>query len=243
MRNVKRNFTSVLGFGNGFNLTNASQGQVDFGASSVVAAIGAQQPWYYTMANGSTDEGLYLGTANSSGSAIYGSSVRTGNSSPEEFRIWVATNSDRTFLKRAPDLTITGSALNIEFNGYDSFIRFEPRAFTATVGDFNGDGKADLAIKRALPFYNQYRADQRVGIFYGITDKIAAGVKTIDFLKADAWVVNSGDPGAGNLSLTPNIDINRDGIDDLIVGNSTSNKTNVYLGARVTQFSPLVRWT
>ncbi|MFO1063041.1 MAG: VCBS repeat-containing protein, partial [Pirellulales bacterium] len=190
VRNVKRDFTSVLGFAKGFNVTFASQGQVDFGASSVVAPIAAQQPWYYTLANGPIDDGVYLGTANSSGSAIYGSNLRRGNSSPEEFRIWVATNSDPSFLNRAPDLTITGAPLNIRENGYNSFVDFEPRAFTATVGDFNGDGKPDLAVKRALP--NNvvgYNVEQRVGIFYGITDKIAAGIKTIEFVKADAWVV------------------------------------------------------
>ena len=120
-----------------------------------------------------------------------------GRGGPDAFRVYF-TAANYGDLANA-DFTVTG---------------ISSTPMTGTTGDFNADGKMDLAVSRKP----DDKSDGQVGIFYSIADKIKSNTKNLFFYQADIILVgeNLGD-GFGTLSA-PNVDLNRDGSTDLIIG-------------------------
>jgi len=91
----------------------------------------------------------------------------------------------------------------------------------ATAGDFDADGRMDLAI--GLPTNTQEAQwSGRVYVFFGIGDRPG------ELLLSEADVVIQGDregDGFGTLPMLPGIDINGDRVDDLLVGGGHADAT------------------
>ncbi len=115
--------------------------------------------------------------------------------------------------------------------------------WSVTSGDFNGDGKADLVVSQSLIAnavlpHSILPNAPRIGIFYSIADKIAAGTTTLTINQADV-IMGGGneDSGFGILPNRPGLDANRDGVDDLAILGRNS-KLLVAPGKLQSRFTP-----
>ena len=103
-------------------------------------------------------------------------------------------------------------------------------SLTPTEGDFNGDGNPDLAILETDSL-NSTLVFGQVYIFYDIAAKAAAaplvnGVPTISLSSADAVITSNNNSGIlTSISVSPSIDLNSDGLSDLLLGASQATGT------------------
>ncbi len=236
IENAKRDFTSVLGFGSTgkqFKETKAVGGQSDpLGAAAAVLALNqVAMPWSYRVINTSDRAGIALGLVNNDSLMDYATLDKS------EVRIYYGTADLQSNLKtQVFSIGLNGSV------GEDTMIQ---------AGDFNGDGKVDLAVsfEHLRPENNQaFRAvmERRVGIYYSLGDKIAsnlaAGRNRLNMNQADVTLmadnISSFDGGFGTLSNSSGIDVNRDGFDDLVIGSPYAKKLYVAAGTVTSSFSP-----
>ena len=223
----------LLGFKDGIEFRASTNTPVEFGASNVVAPLSSgNSQWFYTVDNRSPNSSNYLGSPNGVGSVLLGVGSRaTSSTTPEQFRLWLGTNGDKNLLTRTADLTITDDGFSSFRNSRDDF-----GGYNATTGDFNGDGKLDLALQRKSQLHRR-GLENRVAIYYSIVDKMSGGAKTLSIQQADSWIQGGREQIYGLLPPANSLDLNGDGFDDLVVSNSAFQLL-VYPGSFVSQFSP-----
>ncbi|MFM6548257.1 MAG: FG-GAP-like repeat-containing protein, partial [Microcystis panniformis] len=122
----------------------------------------------------------------------------------------------------AATITVDGQAISVEmaFSPPTNFT-VGNRPYSVTVGDFNGDGKSDLAVANANSSYVS----------------VLLGTGTGSFGTATNFTV-----GNGPRSVTVG-DFNGDGKSDLAVANSYSNNVSVLLGTGTGSFGPATNFT
>ena len=115
---------------------------------------------------------------------------------------------------------ILGANSSTSFNPATNF-SVGNRPYSVTVGDFNGDGKSDLAVAN----------------FYNNNVSVLLGTGTGSFGTATNFSV-----GAGPLSVTVG-DFNGDGKSDLAVANRYGNNVSVLLGTGTGSFGPATNFS
>ncbi|MDZ7735050.1 MAG: hypothetical protein U5P41_02075 [Gammaproteobacteria bacterium] len=97
-------------------------------------------------------------------------------------------------------------------NGFRLSSSSGPITSVAGIGDFNGDGLADLAT--GVP------EDDRVSILYGRDDGFAAEIDPADLAAADGVVLTGGLQGSLGDKIAPAGDVNGDGLNDVLISQS-----------------------
>ncbi len=232
--NATRNFTSLLGFGNSGTAFKETKGtntgnEEQYGAAPAIMALSESipKPWSYGVVNATNLAGINLGMLN--------------NDSLPDF-----ATLDGTLIRLyygAADLQSTFQNVVFSIGNKSTFTHSQQSQIQA--GDFNGDGKTDLAVTydQNILKFAEGAIERRVAIFYAMADKIAANVAAgrtnLPFSEADVNIM-AGDLNDrfGFLSNASGIDVNRDGVDDLVIAAPKANKLYIAAGIVTSNFAP-----
>ncbi|GBE72959.1 hypothetical protein myaer87_01860 [Microcystis aeruginosa NIES-87] len=122
----------------------------------------------------------------------------------------------------AATITVDGQAISVEMAfGTPTNFSVGNRPYSVTVGDFNGDGKSDLAVAN----------------YSGSNVSVLLGTGTGSFGTATNFAV-----GSGPTSVTVG-DFNGDGKSDLAVANWSSGNVSVLLGTGTGSFGPATNFS
>ncbi len=220
IENASRNFTSLLGFGNSGTAFKEIKKTVadkeEYGAAPAIMALSESvaKPWSYGVVNATNFAGINLGMLNNDSLPDY-------------------ATLDGTLIRLyygAADLQSTFKNEVFSIGSKSTFTNSQQSQIQA--GDFNGDGKTDLAVTydQNVLKLAEGSLERRVAIFYSMADKIAtnvaAGRTNLSFNEADVNIM-AGDLNDrfGFLSNGSGIDVNRDGVDDLVIAAPKGNNS------------------
>ncbi|MCC6511380.1 MAG: FG-GAP repeat protein, partial [Pirellulaceae bacterium] len=231
--NASRNFTSLLGFGNSGTefkeIKRTAAGPEEYGAAPAIMALSESlpKPWSYGVTNATNSASINLGMLNND--ALPDFATLDGNL----IRLYYGTaDLQSTFKSEVFSIGTTSIFADVQNSQIQA-------------GDFNGDGKTDLAItyEQRVAQVAQGAIEKRVAIFYAMADKIAANVAAgrtnLPVTQADVNIMAGLlDDSFGLLSNRSGIDVNRDGVDDLVIAAPRASKLYLAAGTATSNFAP-----